>query len=52
MRSMVLNTDGAVQSHKMEALPSRENWKRGTCIDEWMIVVILVKNIPEEGSGR
>ena len=59
MPSMVLNTDGAVQSHnrdhKMEPLPSRENcyhWKRGICIDEWMIVVILVKNIPEEGSGR
>ena len=56
---MVLNTDGAVQSHnrdhKMEPLPSRENcyhWKRGTCINEWMIVVILVKTIPEEGSGR
>ena len=56
---MVLNTDGAVQSHnrnhKMEPLPSRENcydWKRGTCIYEWMIVVILVKTIPEEGSGR
>ena len=57
---MVLNTDGAVQGHynrdhKMEHLPSRENcyhWKRGTCINEWMIVVILVKNIPEEGSGR
>ena len=58
MPSMVLNTDGAVQSHnrdhKMEPLPSRENcyhWKRVTCIDEWMMKVILVKNISEVGSG-
>ena len=46
----------AVQSHnrdhKMEPLPLRQNcyhWKRGTCIDDWMKVVPLVKNIPEEG---
>ena len=57
---MVLNTADAVQSHynrehKMEAVLSREmcyHWKRGTCIVEWMIVAVLVKYIPEEGSGR
>ena len=57
---MVLNTDYAVQSHynrehKMEPLPSRDmcyHWKRETCIDEWVMVAVLVQNIPVEGSGR
>ena len=51
-----LNTDDAVQSHnkehKIEPLPSQEmcyNWKRGTCIDEWAMLAVLVEKIPEEG---
>ena len=39
--------DGAF-TIKGDVLPLEE----GSCIDEWIMVDVLVMNIPEEGSGR
>ena len=33
---------------KGDVLPLEE----GSCIDEWIMVDVLVMNVPEEGSGR
>ena len=57
---IILNTADAVESHynrkhKMKPLLSREmcyHWKNGAFEDELVMVAVLVKNIPEEGSGR
>ena len=51
---MVFNTDDTVESHynrkhKMKPLLSREmcyHWKKGACEDDWVMVAVLVKNIP------